>query len=74
LISDSPDLIKDLYWSVKTYVLFGLITFLFGVQTLIYNIESIQEHFYIPLFVAGIMLIFRTAIGNFDVILMDMFI
>jgi len=56
VISDASDLIKDLNWSVKTYLLFGLITILFGVQTLVYNIDSIQEHLYIPLFVAGIML------------------
>ena len=56
VISDASDLIKDLNWSVKTYLLFGLITILFGVQTLIYNIDSIQEHLYIPLFVAGTML------------------
>lgn len=56
VITDASDLIKDLYWSVKTYLLFGLITILFGVQTLVYNIESIQEQLYIPLFVAGTML------------------
>ena len=56
VISDASDLIKHLYWSVKTYLLFGLITILFGVQTLVYNIDSIQEHLYIPLFVAGTML------------------
>ena len=56
VISDASDLIKDLYWSVKTYLLFGLITILFGVQTLVYNIDSIQEHLYIPLFVARTML------------------
>jgi uncharacterized membrane protein HdeD (DUF308 family) len=56
VISDASDLIKDLNWGVKTYLLFGLITILFGVQTLVYNIDSIQEHLYIPLFVAGTML------------------
>jgi len=56
VISDASDLIKDLYWSVKTYLLFGLITILFGVQTLVYNMDSIQEHLYIPVFVAGTML------------------
>lgn len=56
VISDASDLIKDLYWSVKTYLLFGLITILFGVQTLVYNIDTIQEHFFIPAFVAGTML------------------
>jgi hypothetical protein len=56
VISDASDLIKDLYWSVKMYLLFGLIMVLFGVQTLIYNIETIQEQFFIPAFVAGTML------------------
>jgi uncharacterized membrane protein HdeD (DUF308 family) len=56
VISDASDLIKDLYWSVKTYLLFGLITILFGVQTLVYNISTIQEQFFIPAFVAGTML------------------
>jgi len=56
VISGASDLIKDLYWSVKTYLLFGLITILFGVQTLVYNMDTIQEHFYIPAFVAGTML------------------
>ena len=56
VISDASDLIKDLYWGVKTYLFFGLIMVLFGVQTLVYNIESIQEQLYIPLFVAVAML------------------
>lgn len=56
VISDASDLIKDLYWSVKTYLLFGLITILFGVQTLVYNMDTIQEQFFIPAFVAGTML------------------
>jgi hypothetical protein len=56
VISDASDLIKDLYWSVKMYLFFGLIMVLFGVQTLVYNIDSFQEQYYIPLFVAGTML------------------
>ena len=56
VISDVTDLVKDLYWSVKMYLFFGLIMVLFGVQTLVYNIDSFQEQFYIPLFVAGTML------------------
>jgi Ca2+/Na+ antiporter len=56
LISDASDLVKDLYWSVKMYLFFGLIMVLFGVQTLVYNIDSFQEQFYVPLFVAGTML------------------
>ena len=56
VISDATDLVKDLYWSVKMYLFFGLIMVLFGVQTIVYNIDSFQEQFYIPLFVAGTML------------------
>jgi uncharacterized membrane protein len=56
VISDASDLIKDLYWSVKMYLFFGLIMVLFGVQTLVYNIDTFQEQYYIPLFVAGTML------------------
>ena len=51
VISDASDLIKDLYWSVKMYLFFGLITLLFGVQTLFYNLDYIQERHYIPLFI-----------------------
>jgi len=61
LISDASDLIKDLYWGVKTYLLFGLISFLFGVQTIICNIDSLQSHLYIPLFV-GVAMIFSGSI------------
>jgi uncharacterized membrane protein HdeD (DUF308 family) len=56
VISDAFELIKDLYWSVKMYLFFGLIMVLFGVQTLVYNIDTIQEQFFIPAFVAGTML------------------
>jgi uncharacterized membrane protein HdeD (DUF308 family) len=65
VISDASDLIKDLYWSVKMYLFFGLIMVLFGVQTLVYNIETLQEQFYIPLFVAGTML-FAGAVQIFN--------
>jgi hypothetical protein len=66
VISDASDLIKDLYWSVKTYLLFGLITILFGVQTLVYNIDTIQEQYFIPAFVAGTMLFAGAVqIGNY---------
>ena len=57
LVSDASDLIKDLYWGVKTYLLFGLVSFLFGVQTIISNIESLQSQLYIPLFVGGAMIL-----------------
>ena len=29
LVSDASDLVKDLYWGVKTYMFLGLITILF---------------------------------------------
>ena len=32
VISDASDLIKDLYWGVKNYLFFGLISILFGVS------------------------------------------
>jgi hypothetical protein len=53
VISDASDLIKDLYWGVKTYLLFGLMTILFGFYELINNMDSIQEKYYIPVFIAG---------------------
>jgi len=53
VISDATDLIKDLYWGVKTYLLFGLMTILFGFYELINNMDSIQEQYYIPVFIAG---------------------
>lgn len=56
LVSDASDLVKDLYWGVKTYMFLGLITILFGVQEIVYNIDLLQERFYIPLFIGGIML------------------
>ena len=55
VISDATDLIKDLSWSVKTYLLFGLIMILFGVSSIAYNAEVMQERYYIPLFIAGAM-------------------
>jgi hypothetical protein len=56
LVNDASDLVKDLYWGVKTYMFLGLITILFGVQEIVYNIDLLQERFYIPLFIGGIML------------------
>ena len=53
VISDASDLIKDLYWGVKTYIFFGLISILFGVSEILYTIDSIQEQYYIPVFIAG---------------------
>jgi hypothetical protein len=56
LITDASDLVKDLYWGVKTYLFFGIITILFGVQEIVYNIDLVQERLYIPLFVGGVLL------------------
>ena len=53
VISDASDLIKDLYWGVKTYLLFGLMTILFGVSELLYTADSFQEQLYIPVFIAA---------------------
>lgn len=56
LITDASDLVKDLYWGVKTYLFFGLVTILFGVQEIVYNIDVVQERLYIPLFVGAVLL------------------
>jgi hypothetical protein len=56
LVSDASDLIKDLYWGVKNYLLFGLISFLFGVQTILYNMDALQAQLYVPLLVGGAMI------------------
>ena len=53
LISDASDLIRDLYWGVKTYLIFGLMTTLFGLQELFSNMDVLGEQFYIPAFIAG---------------------
>ena len=53
LISDASDLIRDLYWGVKTYLIFGLMTTLFGLQELFSNMDVLGEGFYIPAFIAG---------------------
>ena len=53
LISDASDLIRDLYWGVKTYLIFGLMTTLFGLQELFSNMDVLGERFYIPAFIAG---------------------
>lgn len=56
LVTDASDLVKDLYWGVKTYMFFGLITILFGVQEIVYNIDLLQERLYIPLLIGAVML------------------
>jgi len=65
VISDASDLIKDLYWGVKNYLLFGLITVLFGFSQLLYNVDSIQEQHYVLVFIAGA-LIFSGAAQIFN--------
>ncbi len=56
LVTDASDLVKDLYWGVKTYMFFGLITLLFGVQEIVYNMEFLQERLYIPLVIGGVLI------------------
>ena len=56
VISDTSGLVKDLYWGVKTYLFFGLIEILFGIQQIVYNIDLLEERLYIPLFIAGVMI------------------
>jgi hypothetical protein len=56
LVTDASDLVKDLYWGVKTYLFFGLITMLFGVQEIVYNMEVIQDRLYIPLLVGALLM------------------
>ena len=53
LVLDASDLIRDLYWGVKTYLIFGIISILFGVQGLIFTINLFGERLYIPIFVSG---------------------
>ena len=53
LIVDASELVKDLYWGVKNYLFFGLISLLFGVETILNDMDVLQSRFYIPLFVGG---------------------
>ena len=46
LVSDASELVKDLNWGVKTYLFYGLIMILFGIQSMVYNIDSFQEQHY----------------------------
>jgi uncharacterized membrane protein HdeD (DUF308 family) len=55
VISDASDLVKDLRWSVKTYLLFGLVLICFGISEILYGAEVMQERYYIPLFIAGVL-------------------
>ena len=55
VISDASDLVKDLRWSIKTYLLFGLVLICFGISEIAYGAEVMQERYYIPLLIAGIM-------------------
>jgi hypothetical protein len=56
LVTDASDLVKDLYWGVKTYMFFGLITLLFGIQEIVYNMEVLQERLYIPLLIGSVLI------------------
>ena len=56
LVTDASDLVKDLYWGVKTYAFFGLISILFGVQEIVYNIDVLPERLYIPVIIGGILM------------------
>ena len=53
LVSDASDLVRDLYWGVKTYLVFGLMSILFGIYSFASNIDLFGERLYIPLFVSG---------------------
>ena len=52
LLLDASELIKDLYAGVRTYLIFGLISTLFGIAELLNNMDKLQERYYIPAFVA----------------------
>ena len=53
LVSDASELVRDLYWGVKNYLFFGLISTLFGIQELVSSIDTLERHLYIPLLVSG---------------------
>ena len=53
LISNASDLIRDLYWGVKTYLIFGLMSILFGIYSFASNINLFGERLYIHLFISG---------------------
>lgn len=55
VISDASELVKDLRWSVKTYLLFGLVLICFGISEIAYGAEVIQQRYYIPVFIACVM-------------------
>ena len=55
LITDASDLVKDLRWSVKTYLLFGLVLICFAISEVAYSAEVMQDRYYIPLFIAGVL-------------------
>ncbi len=55
VISDTSDLVKDLRRSVKNYLLFGLVLICFGISEIAFAAEVMQERYYIPLFIAGVL-------------------
>jgi uncharacterized membrane protein HdeD (DUF308 family) len=57
IITDASDLVKDLQWGVKTYMFFGLISILFGVQELVYYVAFLEGRlFSVPLVIAAVMI------------------
>ena len=55
LISDASDLISDLNWGIKTYLFFGLVQILFGIQFAVYMIQYSQGLNVITIFIVGVM-------------------
>jgi len=53
LVSDASELVRDLYWGVKNYLFFGLVSTLFGVHELLQNIDVLEARLYTPLLVSG---------------------
>lgn len=56
IVVDTSELIEDLYKGVRTYLIFGILMILFGISELAYNMEQMQERYYIPAFVAACIL------------------
>lgn len=56
IVVDTSELIEDLYNGVRTYLIFGILMILFGISELAYNMEQMQERYYIPAFVAACIL------------------
>ncbi|MCW4037755.1 MAG: hypothetical protein NWF13_03350 [Candidatus Bathyarchaeota archaeon] len=61
VITDAFDLISDLNWGVKTYLFFGLVQILFGIQFALFMIEYLQGLHVTTIFIVGVMLFAGTA-------------